>query len=257
MDGRRWSGVRAGADRALTLVELTMVMGVAAIILALVVPVYLRSRLAANEVSCVASLREVLRTETIWQQNDHDRNGVADYWTGDLSGMYRVERPVPLPSREEDPTGEQRRASRAYVECLSETLAAADEAPVGGGEFIEGAVLPGGALRAAAVLTHKRSEPKSGYWLASLDLDYGSYPEGPFAADPDGNGQFWSSTSRFAFRGRPAAYRRTGVNFFILNHAGVVYVQDFGSDRGTFARNWPGSMELQAGWKEEGAQAGK
>ncbi|MBI3271923.1 MAG: DUF2950 family protein [Planctomycetes bacterium] len=251
MHGTQWAWGRRGGRSGLTLLELTLVLGVISLVLAIVVPIYLRTRLAANETSCATGLREILRVESIWRQNDTDRNGLADYWTADISGLYRIDKNPPPAEPRDAAASEEARKSTAYVAMLDPGLAAADDEPVGRGDYLEGAFVADLSAPAASVLAFKKSEARRGYRFRGLDMDYGTYPEGPYASDPDGNGQKWTSTSRFAFRGRPEQFGRSGVNFFMINQAGVLYRQDFGTGDPTYARNWPGGMPDQVGWRSE------
>jgi len=48
-----------------------------------------RERLLSNEASALATLAEISRAEADFRANDRDRNGVNDFWTADISGLFR------------------------------------------------------------------------------------------------------------------------------------------------------------------------
>ena len=77
--------------RAFTLIELMIVVAIIAIIASVAIPSLLRSRIAANETSAIAALKQLVSTEGTWQQTDSDRNGNKDFWTCDVSGFYSVQ----------------------------------------------------------------------------------------------------------------------------------------------------------------------
>jgi hypothetical protein len=46
-------------------------------------------RRGQNERSAIACLRMLARAEADFRANDRDENGVNDFWTGDVAGLYR------------------------------------------------------------------------------------------------------------------------------------------------------------------------
>jgi hypothetical protein len=67
---------------AVTLVLLTLLAG------AWFVPGWLRRRRAAQEREGVLGLATIANAEADFRANDRDRNGILDFWTGDVAGLY-------------------------------------------------------------------------------------------------------------------------------------------------------------------------
>jgi hypothetical protein len=67
---------------AVTLVLLTLLAG------AWFVPEWLRHRRAANERAGELGLAKIASAEADFRFNDRDRNGIQDFWTGDVAGLY-------------------------------------------------------------------------------------------------------------------------------------------------------------------------
>jgi prepilin-type N-terminal cleavage/methylation domain-containing protein len=176
-------------DRGFTLIELMIVIAIIAIIAAIAIPSLLKSKISANEKSAISTLRNLVTTEEQWKQGDPDRNGLADYWTADVSGLYRVENP------EGDPIKE-----------ISFDVARADYCPLGNGT--EGLADLDSADRAVS---------KAGYFYAAFvqmlgsDLNETHLPDGD---DP------YLNTNKFAFQAFPEVYDTTGRNAFIVCQEG-------------------------------------
>lgn len=47
-------------------------------------------RLAANERNASATLKALFAAECDFRSNDRDRNGVQDFWTGDIAGLFSL-----------------------------------------------------------------------------------------------------------------------------------------------------------------------
>lgn len=208
-----------------TLIEMVLVVAIIAILAAMAIPSLLSARGAANETSAIGTLRNLVTVETTWRQNDTDRNTVGDWWTADLSGLYRIE---------------SRPASGIGVAVIDVAVATADEAKEAGGAAVVGAPIPATTVSAASLLDLTRSGPKSGYYYSCMPA---------FRADPDGNLQTWTNTSSFGFQARPDVYYNTGVNTFIVNEAGVIFSRDFGNSLIANAAVWPGPNPTTVGYK--------
>ncbi len=50
-----------------------------------------RDRIALGESSAPGALRLVARQQEVMKAEDMDENGVQDYWTGDIAGLYRLQ----------------------------------------------------------------------------------------------------------------------------------------------------------------------
>ncbi|MBI5365996.1 MAG: DUF2950 family protein [Planctomycetes bacterium] len=221
--------------RAFTLLEIMIVVGVLAVILAITIPSFLRSRVVANEASAAATLRNIVTLESTWRQNDVDRNSISDYWTADISGFYRIEL---------TPDG-----SNTAVAMIDAAVTAADDNKEAAGAATAGAVIPDTAQPAASLLAFTRNSPRSGYFYRAQIIDNSTVPATAYRADPDGNGQTWTNTMGYGFQARPDVYNTNGVSTIIINQAGVTYQQDFGSNLAANAQNWPGANPTSAGWR--------
>ncbi|MBI3269521.1 MAG: DUF2950 family protein [Planctomycetes bacterium] len=218
-----------------TLVEIMLVVVVLGVVLAISVPSFLRSRVVAHEASAASTLRNLVTAESAWRQNDVDRNGIADYWTADLSGFYRME---------VSPAG-----SGQFMSIVDEAVAAADDNKESGGAAVAGMVLPETGQPGASLLGFVRNAPRTGYFYRALVSDLSVAPAGVYRADPDGNTQDWSSTSRFGYQARPDVYGTNGINTILINESGVAYLQDFGNNLATNGQNWPAADPTSAGWR--------
>lgn len=220
---------------AFTLLEIMIVVGILAILLAITVPSFLRSRSVANETAAAAELRNLVTTEGTWRQSDADHNDIADYWTADLSGMYRCEaRPA---------------GSGSYTAMIDAAFAAADDNKESGGAAVGGAAVPGTGIPTANLLSYVRLASRSGYFYRALTNDLSSVPAAVYRTDPDGNGQPFTNTARFAFQARPDLYGTTGTNIFIVNEAGITYQKDFGNNLAANAADWPAANPTSVGWR--------
>lgn len=76
-----------------TLIELMIVIAIIAVLAAIAVPSLLAAQRASNERNASASLKTFLTSEADFRANDRDGNGLADFWTLDVFGLYGI---VPL-----------------------------------------------------------------------------------------------------------------------------------------------------------------
>ncbi len=218
----------------LIVVGVVLVFGciIVSIFAAIAIPSLLRSRIAANESSAVATLRSLVTTESTWRQTDADRNTISDYWSADVSGFWRVER---LP----DGCG-------VSISAIDVAVATADDAKIEGGAAFPGAKIPGTDVRSAALIALNRAMSKSGYWFRAIELDQN---EAPLATDPDGDGRKWTNVGAFGFQARPGTYDSTGLNTYIVSETGAVYGRDFRNSLPQNARAWPGPNPITQGWR--------
>lgn len=203
-------------NKGFTLIELMIVVAIIAIIAAIAIPSLLRSRIAANETSCQAALKQIVSTEGVWRQTDSDRNGAQDYWTLDVSGFYYL--------------SDANNASLKYIDV---NMAKADSSA--------------GAVAAYGYT----ATDKSGYYLQAIANDENGNPyveaTAPLISASPRTGAQGTNTSKYGFCGLPATYSTTGVRQYIVNEEGVVYQQDTGNN--TAPALFPGSGDpTTAGW---------
>jgi type II secretory pathway pseudopilin PulG len=63
---------------------------VGSVLSAIAIPGFLSSQRASNERNASTSLKTLTSAEADFRANDRDRNGVNDFWTGDVSGLYSL-----------------------------------------------------------------------------------------------------------------------------------------------------------------------
>lgn len=180
---------------------------VASIIAAILIPNLLSSRIAANETSAAARLKVLFSCEMQWRRADYDHNQQQDYWTKDISAFYRMK----------DSNGNS-------IALIDQALACADDAPIDNDALGKDILLPLG-----------KKQPKNGYlFRAMLKNENGLYNQG------DVNGVPATNLQSFAFVAYPAQYGSNGVKTFIVNEAGTIYEMDTGSDDKKVILEWPG-----------------
>jgi DNA-directed RNA polymerase subunit RPC12/RpoP len=200
-------------------VVVLVVVGVG-LIAAIAIPSLHGSRIAANEISACGTMKNLVTSEACWRQNDMDRNGENDYWTGDVSGFYRVL----------DDAGN-------CVKIMDIAVAKADNAP-----------LPpdadGVAPDIGASVNGGMPTPKFGYYFQSMITD----AEGKaYQTDgPDKDKNAWENPADFGFQANPHAYNSSGINTFIVDGNGVIWKKDQGTASPVLT--WPKKDPSFDGW---------
>ncbi|MBI3096649.1 MAG: DUF2950 family protein [Planctomycetes bacterium] len=197
-------------NRGFTLVELSIVIVLIAIIITLAVPSLLRSRMASHELSACGSLRALVGTQASWRQLDSDSNGKQDYWTVDVAGFYGIQ----------DKSGSPLRS-------IEITLAKADASRVV--SYYAKPAIP---------------QARAGYRFRALLGDAaGSYRVNAIptqtAVTIIAPGTLACHEFSYAFMAMPDTYNATGIRKFIMNESGVIYGVDGGDN--SFIATWPGS----------------
>ena len=207
-------------DLIIVMVLLTLVAAI------FIVPAVLRSRMASNETSAVAALKQLVSTESTRRGTDSDGNGFQDYWTLDISGFYGMQ----------DQSG-------AMLKFIDIGFARADAS-----RRVSYAGKPspnGGPCRPV---------PKSGYTFRSMLSDDNAGQPTPYCVNyvrtqknitvlRNSKGVYGYATATnsylFGFEAIPVKYQTTGIRVFIVCEEGVIYGVDKGDN--AFVATWPGT----------------
>ena len=154
----------------------------------------------SNERSAFTSLWLLAEAEERFRQDDRDGNGVRDYWTLDVRGLFTLLGPTGQPGQ------------TALVALIPVDLAAAD------------------ATQSRSFAD--RPWPYNGYFFNALDLDEQGAPYAQ-RTTPDGDAS--RSMTKFAFCAFPADYGRTGVWTYVINEKHELFRVDTG---GAPVRRW-------------------
>ena len=214
---------------------------VAALVVAVAVPAWLRLRREGSEQNASAVLKMIAVAQGDFRSNDRDRNVVNDFWTGDVAGLYCIEPQV---------------GDLAYPEpirLIDLSTAGADSDPLRA---------PGKPyLRSISDFTVPRQ--KAGYWYWALRHDRSVNPPEPYQTDTGGTpsaGKF-TNARRFGVLGYPDVPGQSGDAVFIISEKHTVYRRPAPdtidpSDReppGAVTEpgftSWPSDAELMFGWK--------
>lgn len=169
--------------------------------------------IAANEAAALDALRHLAKAQAEWRRNDGDGNALPDYWTGDVSGLYRAAAP------DGSPAG-----------MIPAELAAADAAPL--------AATSGSRPRLGPAVTPK---PWKGYRLRALKTLGGA----PLATDgPDDDTNAWENLRAWAVVAAPVQHGESGRRTFVVREDGIVWAKDVGA---TAVEDFPADPAA-AGW---------
>jgi hypothetical protein len=170
------------------------------------------NRTSGNEISAVSSLRTIAKAEALWLQQDADGNGIIDYWTYDVSGLYRMLRADGLTKCEFIPLD------------LANADASSADADIFGDDKL--------SQRLSAKVVSKY-----GYLFEAITEDEDGQPYNQEMVNeiPAAN------KTKFAFVAYPETYGKTGSKTFIINENSTVYEVDPGSSQNKMILQWPGS----------------
>ena len=140
-------------ERGLTLTEVITTAVIVVVLLGLAVSLFLETgQPVSKERTASVMLKTISSAQADFRANDRDGNGVTDYWTGDVKGLYTLKGPEsPLPGAKEIP-----------VRLILENVAAADAD--------ESMVPAGGKNNPLSSFTAPAS--RSGYWFAAMTADH-------------------------------------------------------------------------------------
>jgi general secretion pathway protein G len=168
----------------------------------------------ANEDLAASALKILASAEAAFRSNDRDGNGINDFWTGDVAGLYQL----------------TTKGERFSIKMIGITLASADAAP-----------LPreSGATPAPPL-------PRHGYWYRVLRKDRSTQPPEDYATDTTGRGGPRTyNRNRFGFVAYPAEYGVSGLRTLIINEATSVYGRD---TQGEPVEDWPDDATRKREW---------
>lgn len=179
------------------------------------------ARWASNQRNAAASIRSIRTAQENFKLNDLDRNGVKDYWTADIAGLYCL----------------QVKTTTNAVAALNDIGVASADAR----QHSDGYENDDIEYNAALLLTFA---PKTGFLYQSMKLDAAGVT---YARDTDGGGSKVHNPDSFAVTAYPIAYGSVGVYTFIMNQDGKVYRRDTG---GVPVLQWPNEFEFLRYWEE-------
>jgi len=132
-----------------TVLEVLIVMVVIAIVAAIAVPGLISSQRSSHERNASTSLKTLCIAEADFRTNDRDGNQVADFWTGDVKGLYTLTNCAVSGNTD------------APIKMIDLSIAGADTdgtVPSAGGENTN-------------VTTYVVQSAKGGYWYSALSVD--------------------------------------------------------------------------------------
>jgi len=170
--------------------------------------------LRGNEDLAASALKIIAGAEADFRSTDRDANGINDFWTGDVAGLYLL---VP-------------KGDRFPIRMIGITLASADAAP----------------LPRDAGATPAPPLPRHGYWYRVLRKDRSAPPPQDYAVDTSGaGGPKTYNKNRFGFVAYPAEYGVSGLRTLIINEATSVFWKD---TQGEPVADWPDEVALKREW---------
>lgn len=213
-----------------TLVEVVILIVLVAIVAVISLPSFRSSRRASNERNASGCLKTLATAEADFRANDRDGDGVQNFWTGDVAGLYCI-RAGPSPTA-------------PSIKLIDLEIAAADI------NYCPGYT--------PSIVTVTTQFPSHGYWYQALRRDLGA---GEAYGQKGGAGGSVSGNhfhkERFGFVNYPASFPRGGKVVFNLNEGNtsfkrhlVTFVpprlgEDFGDPD---VCDWPSDAMLKSRW---------
>jgi DUF2950 family protein len=171
-------------------------------------------QIAANERAATESLKRLAAAEVDFRWNDRDRNGVHDFWVGDVSGLHSL---IDL------------RSPASPIRLIPFDLARADARAVAPG-------LPSPV-------------PLEGYYFVAMRFHQDDLTGNTVAygEDTDGSGTRYRNRTSFGFCAYPAEYGVTGRHTFVINEGTTILKFDMG---GLPLIRWPWDDVLRADYEK-------
>lgn len=217
----------------LTRIELVVIIAVVLVIAGIAVPGLMSSQRASNERGAVTLLKTLASAEADFRTNDRDKNGVNDYWTADVKGLFTM-----TPAAE----GERGDLPRHLpLQLISRDLAAADGDetfhPAGGENLPLSQFTPPGT--------------SSGYWFMALvsDRSVADPADRCYQADTGGTplmGPVHHKT-RYGFTAFPFG-PGAGDQRFIINEHNTIFPEDLKKDVPRVGSSRPPGLKTIPAW---------
>jgi hypothetical protein len=176
-------------------------------------PARARKRLSENERTAVNMIKTLAWAQADFRANDRDGNGVKDFWTGDVAGLYYV------------------RAGQGAVfpeiRLILREMADADGMP----------------LQARV----PEPVPYHGYCFVAMKWDNSETPPSAYALDTDKTSGKVHHPDKFGFCAYPEQYGVTGSRTYILNEGFTIFS---GDTRGVPVFAWPSDQQLKSLWSK-------
>jgi len=193
--------------RGFTLIELMIVIAIIAVIAAIAIPGLLSSQRASNERNASTTLKTLTSAEADFRANDRDGNKVADFWTGDVKGLYTMTNAAVA--------GNSNSTTDPAIKLIELSVASADADGTfyaAGGENVNltAFALPG---------------TKAGYWYHALVADAGSVgAESTYQQDTGGTPTMGSvhNVWRFGFTCWPET-RSAGKFVYVIDENNTIF----------------------------------
>jgi hypothetical protein len=197
------------STKGLTLVEAAVILAVLLIVVALAVPGTTCDGRASNERNARSSLKTLFHAEMDFAKMDRDGNGVTDYWTGDVKGLYTMTSAEVQGATPGSTTDQS-------IKLIELSVACADA---------DGTFLPAGGEN-LPLASFAEPSCKAGHWYAAMSSDrpVGAGPEAHYRQDTKGKPGMGPvhNLSRFAFAAIPDS-SSAGRHVYIVNETQTIY----------------------------------
>ena len=222
-------------DAGLTRVGLIFICAVILLIAGLTVPVFVKSQRASNERNAATMLKMLTAAEADFRTNDRDGNGVNDFWTADVKGLYTMTSAAVRganPNNPRDPS----------LKLIELPLAAADG---------DGAFVPAGGEN-VPLSAFARTKARGGYWFLAMltDQDLKDTPEMSYMMDTKGTPPMGPvhHMSKFAFVAFPDS-PSAGERIFVTNESNTIRAQSMPANARIGQEVPPGRKGLDPIWQ--------
>lgn len=202
--------------RGVTLTEATAMLFICVFAALFSIAAIQGGNISANEKSAITFLQAIGLAEEAFKKEDIDSNGISDYFTADIQGLYIIR------------TGG---AGRELARKIDQALAEADGAP-------QATYAAGINVDTTVLNPFTARKPLNGYWFRQLR--YRQDARGRvLPIDADGNGR---DLSVYAVMAYPHSYGKSGKHVFIKGLDQSVYYRDPQSDTAVLGERVPDTV---------------